>query len=212
MVRKPSDLGFDGAAYALPPLHLHEHTVDTEMPLNGMLFAAEAQTLSERRDARRLSVEDRVCECAAIVNGEASEPWVVWCDLNDESSALTKIIRDAVEVKGSDENEHKASSMLGFAAGNVRALVTKPRIAGFGMNFQNCARMVFVGLSDSYEALYQSVRRCWRFGQTRPVHVDLIATDGERGVIISTASVAAYDGQIGQAAYSASKGGVVAMT
>ena len=101
LVRKPSDLGFDDSAYNLPPLHLHEHHVETEMPTNGMLFAMEAQTLSERRDARRLSIEDRVRDCASIVNAD-SEPWVVWCDLNAESESLTAAIHGAVEIRGSD--------------------------------------------------------------------------------------------------------------
>jgi superfamily II DNA or RNA helicase len=182
MVRKPSDLGFDDSAYALPPLHLHEHTVKTEMPLNGMLFAAEAQTLSERRDARRMSIEDRVTDCAAIVNSD-HEPWVVWCDLNAEGDALTKEIRGAVQIAGADSVELKEQRLADFAAGRIRVLVSKPSICGFGLNWQHAARMAFVGVTDSFEAYYQAVRRCWRFGQKRDVHVHVFASTAEGAVV-----------------------------
>jgi AAA domain len=183
LVRKPSDLGFDDTAYALPPLHMHEHTVKTEMPLNGMLFAAEAQTLSERRDARRMSVIDRVADCAAIVNGEASEPWVVWCDLNAEGDALTKAIHGAVQIAGADDMEVKQQRLHDFAAGKFRVLVSKPSICGFGLNWQHSARMAFVGVTDSFESYYQAVRRCWRFGQKRDVHVHVFASSAEGAVV-----------------------------
>lgn len=183
LVRRPSDLGFDDTAYSLPPLHLHEHTVETEMPLNGMLFAAEAQTLSERRDARRLSVVDRVADCAAIVNAEASEPWVVWCDLNAEGDALTKAIHGAVQIAGADDVEVKQQRLHDFAAGKFRVLVSKPSICGFGLNWQHSARMAFVGVTDSFEAYYQAVRRCWRFGQKRDVHVHVFASSAEGAVV-----------------------------
>lgn len=182
MVRKPSDLGFDDSAYALPPLHLHEHTVKTEMPVNGMLFASEAQTLSDRRDARRLSIEDRVSDCASVVNA-TREPWVVWCDLNAEGDALRRAIPDAVEIRGSDETDEKERRLADFSAGRIRVLVTKPSIAGFGLNWQHCARMSFVGVTDSFEAYYQAVRRCWRFGQKRDVHVHIFASEAEGAVV-----------------------------
>jgi hypothetical protein len=183
MVRKPSDLGFEDNAYALPPLHLHEHTVKTDMPLNGMLFAAEAQTLSERRAARRMSIDDRVKECAAIVNGEKSEPWVVWCDLNDEGDRLTAAIDGAVQIAGADSVEVKEQRLADFAAGKVRVLVSKPSICGFGLNWQHSARMAFVGVTDSFESYYQAVRRCWRFGQSRDVHVHIFASSAEGAVV-----------------------------
>ncbi len=182
MVRKPSDLGFDDSAYALPPLHLHEHTVKTQMPHDGMLFASEAQTLSERRDARRMSLEDRVTECAAIVNADA-EPWVVWCDLNAEGDALTKAIKGAVQIVGSDPVDVKEQRLADFAAGKFRVLVSKPSICGFGLNWQHAARMAFVGVTDSFEAYYQAVRRCWRFGQKRDVHVHVFASESEGAVV-----------------------------
>jgi hypothetical protein len=182
MVRRPSDLGFDDGAYALPPLHLHEHTVKTEMPHSGMLFASEAMTLSERRDARRTSMADRVADCAAIVNADA-EPWVVWCDLNAEGDALTAAIPGAVQIAGADSVEVKEQRLADFAAGKFRVLVSKPSICGFGLNWQHAARMAFVGVTDSFESYYQAVRRCWRFGQKRDVHVHIFASSAEGAVV-----------------------------
>jgi len=121
LIRKPSDLGFDDGPYNLPPLHIHEHQIEIDGPLNGMLFAAEAQTLSERRDARRSSMAERVAECAAKVNAEAKEPWVVWCDLNDESAALTKAIDGAIEIRGADDVDTKESRLEAFASGKARS-------------------------------------------------------------------------------------------
>jgi len=183
LIRRPSDLGYDDGAYALPPLHLHEHQVEVDMPTNGMLFAMEAQTLSERRDARRMSMEDRVRDCAKRVNGEAGEPWVVWCDLNDESTALTQAIDGAIEIRGSDDVDTKESRLQAFASGKARVLVSKPSICGWGLNWQHSARMAFVGVTDSYEAYYQAVRRCWRFGQKRDVHVHIFSSKAEGAVV-----------------------------
>lgn len=182
MVRRPSDLGFDDAAYALPPLHLHEHTVETDMPTNGMLFASEAQSLTERRYARRMSIADRVADCASIVNADR-QPWVVWCDLNAEGDALRAAIPDGVEIRGSDDADDKERRLAEFAAGRIRVLITKPSIAGFGLNWQHCARMAFVGVTDSFESYYQAVRRCWRFGQKRDVHVHVFASSAEGAVV-----------------------------
>lgn len=183
LIRKPSDLGFDDGPYLLPKLHIHEHQIEVDGPMNGMLFAAEAQTLSERRDARRASMAERVAECAAKVNAEAGEPWVVWCDLNDESVALTKAIDGAIEIRGSDDVDTKESRLEAFASGNARVLVSKPSICGWGLNWQHAARMAFVGVTDSYEAYYQAVRRCWRFGQKREVHVHIFASKAEGAIV-----------------------------
>lgn len=184
MVRKPSDLGFDDSRYELPPLSVRQHTVTIPNAAErvGMLFAMEAQTLSERRDARKESIADRVKACADLVNAD-DERWLVWCDLNAESEALTKAIRGAVEVKGADESEHKERALTDFAAGRIRVLVSKPSIAGWGMNFQRCARIAFVGVTDSWESYYQAVRRCWRFGQSRQVEVNIFASDLEGAVV-----------------------------
>lgn len=183
LIRKPSDLGYDDGMYLLPALHLHEHHVEIDMPLNGMLFATEAQTLAERREARRMSLEDRVRECAQMVNDESAEPWVVWCDLNDESAALTKAIHGAIEIRGSDDVDTKEERLHAFAEGKARVLVSKPSICGWGLNWQHSARMAFVGVTDSYEAFYQAVRRCWRFGQKREVHVHIFASKAEGAIV-----------------------------
>jgi superfamily II DNA or RNA helicase len=182
MVRKPSDLGHDDTAYNLPPLTVAEHLVETEASTAGMLFALEAQTLSERRDARKASMADRVAACAAMVNADP-QPWVVWCDLNAESAALVKAIDGAVEITGSDDSDVKERRLADFAAGRIRVLVSKPSICGWGLNWQHCARMAFVGVTDSFEAYYQAVRRCWRFGQTREVMVHIFASQLEGAVV-----------------------------
>ena len=183
MVRKPSDLGFDDSLYDLPPLHYTEHSIDFDAPLNGMLFAMEAQTLSERRDARRQSMSERVTACAARVNAEPDEPWVVWCDLNDEGDALTKAIHGAVQIAGKDSADEKERRLVDFAQGRTRVLVSKSSICGWGLNWQHCRRMAFVGVTDSFESYYQAVRRCWRFGQESPVHVHIFASKQEGAVV-----------------------------
>ena len=182
MIRKPSALGFDDGAYNLPPLHLHEHHVSYEMPLNGMLFAVEAQTLSERREARRQSLAERVKACAEMVTGTPGA-WVVWCDLNAEGDALEAAIPGAVQIAGADAVEVKEQRLLDFAEGRTRVLVSKPSICGWGLNWQHCNHMAFVGVTDSYEAYYQAVRRCWRFGQTKDVHVHIFASKAEGAIV-----------------------------
>lgn len=182
MVRSPADLGHDASAYALPPLNVHQHSVETEHnPAHG-LFAMEAQTLMERRAARRNSLVERVRACAAMVNADR-QPWVVWCDLNAEGDALTAAIDGAVQIAGADDAETKEQRLHDFAHGKIRVLVSKPSICGFGLNWQHCARMAFVGVTDSFEAYYQAVRRCWRFGQSRPVDVHVFASQQEGAVV-----------------------------
>lgn len=180
-VRKPSDLGFSNDGFQLPPLRHHAIEVPSA-PLEGHLFATEAQTLQERQSARRVSLPARVEAAAALVNAD-TKPWVVWCHLNKESEALTRLIPGAVQVTGSDDPEHKERALLAFSRGECRVIVSKPSIAGFGLNWQHCASMVFVGLSDSYEQLYQATRRCWRFGQTQPVDVFMVTAESEGAVV-----------------------------
>lgn len=185
LVRRPSDLGHDDAAYALPPLSVTEHTVATDaatVKATGMLFATEARSLSERRTARKASTDARVAACAAKVNADR-EAWVVWCDLNAESEALAAAIEGAVEVRGSDDLDVKEARLAAFARGEIRVLVTKPSICGWGLNWQHCARTAFVGVTDSWEAYYQAVRRFWRFGQRRPVEVEIYASEAEGAVV-----------------------------
>lgn len=183
MVRRPSDLGFSDDGYILPPLEMFQHEIDFEIVNDGQLFATEAQTLSERRHARKLSTVERVHACAAQVNSEPNEPWVVWCDLNAEGDALTAAIDGAVQVAGSDDIDTKERRLMDFAAGRSRVLVSKPSICGWGLNWQHSARMAFVGVTDSYESFYQAVRREWRFGQVRPVKVHVFASKAEGAVV-----------------------------
>lgn len=182
MVRSPADLGYDASAYLLPELVVEQHTVHSGDTLPGHLFHTEAQTLMERRDARRASMSERIRACADMVNADR-QPWVVWCDLNDEGNALTASIDGAVQISGADDTDTKEQRLHDFAHGKIRVLVTKPKIAGWGLNWQHCARMAFVGVTDSFEAYYQAVRRCWRFGQKRPVYVHIFASEQEGSVV-----------------------------
>ena len=183
LLRSPADLGFDASAYALPPLFVTEHMAQTDAQASeGMLFAVQAQTLSERRSARRSSLAHRVNDCAAMVNADR-QPWVVWCDLNAEADALKGSIPDAIEIRGSDTMDHKERALSDFAHGRARVLISKPSICGFGLNWQHCARMAFVGVTDSFESYYQAVRRCWRFGQSQTVEVHVFASQLEGAVL-----------------------------
>lgn len=180
VIRSPKDYGYKAEGYDLPPLHVHEHVVESGL-MEGLLPWI-AQSLSERNHARKVSVDARVAIAAEIANSNPDQS-LIWCNLNDESQKLQLAIADSFEVFGSQKPEEKTRLLLGFSHGDVKKLVTKPSIAGFGMNWQNCNHMVFTGLSDSFEKYYQAVRRCWRFGQTRPVHVHIVSADSEGAVI-----------------------------
>lgn len=245
MVRSPADLSYDASAYELPPLHVHQHIVETEHnPMHG-LFAMEAQTLMDRRRARRDSLVERVRACELLVKSEWAEmaaseimggchavedgirgsaeeegcgrpgisgeeectiregqgcpqgvhagapigrvplePWLIWCDLNAEQDALRIAFGDmALSVQGSDTEEHKETAIRAWLRGDRPVMISKVSILGFGLNFQHCARMAFVGVTDSFEAYYQAVRRCWRFGQKRPVDVHVFASQQEGAVV-----------------------------
>jgi len=184
MMRKPSDLGYDDGAFILPELRMHEIivAVDECDSADGFLFRMPASTLQERQKERRLTIQKRVAECAKIINGD-TEPWLIWCNLNNESKALCKAIEGATEVEGSHSVEYKEEMLLGFSSGDVKRLVTKPKIAGHGMNWQHCSKVAFVGLSDSYEQFYQAVRRVWRFGQKNPVDCYIITARTEGAVL-----------------------------
>lgn len=171
-VDNPRNIGYEISGYDLPPLNIREIVVDGDVP------TTEALTLAERRQARKESLQLR-CEKAAELVNASDEQWLVWCDLNDESHKLHELINESVEVQGSDKDTYKSESMLNFSKGNSKCLVTKPKIAGFGMNWQNCHNMIFTGLSDSYEQYYQALRRCWRFGQECPVNVYIIISSKE---------------------------------
>ncbi len=181
MLSKPSELGFDDNGFILPPLNIQEHVIEFGKPLPGQLFSKKAETLAERRDARRESIDEK----AEIIKNltDNSEPWIVWCDLNRESETISKAIPDAVEVTGSQDDEVKENLLMGFIKGDHRILVTKPKLAGFGLNLQHCHNVIFAGLSDSYEAFYQAIRRCWRFGQRSDVRCHIITTDIEGNIV-----------------------------
>jgi DNA modification methylase len=180
-IRYPSDLGYDDDGFILPPLKIEPVIVETGyVPADQLMFTG-LKGITNRSEVRRFTQNRRVLATAEIINA-SKEQWLVWCGLNDESKALTSAIDDAVEVKGSDSLDSKIESLESFQAGGIRVLVTKPKIAGFGMNFQNCHNMAFVGLSDSWEAYYQAIRRCYRFGQQSPVNVYITLGDVEQEI------------------------------
>lgn len=173
LLRRPSDLGYDDGAYDLPPMAQREHIVQVE--------GDAARTLGERLRARRESLAERVARAVELTPND--RPFVWWCNLNAESEALAAALPGAVEVRGSDKEDEKEAKLKAFAAGEIRILITKPTICGFGMNWQHCADTGFVGLNDSFEQVYQAVRRFWRFGQTRPVTVHFVAASTEGAVL-----------------------------
>ena len=180
-IRKPSDIGYDDGKFKLPELKITPIITGGVIP-DGFLFSVVASTMDERRSSRKNSLPERCEKAAELING-SNESWLVWCDLNAESDMLHKMIKGSVEVKGSDSAEHKEKSLLGFASGDVKILISKPSIAGFGMNFQICHNVIFVGLSDSYEQYYQAIRRCWRFGQIKPVNCYIITSESDDSIV-----------------------------
>lgn len=184
MLRKPSDLGYSDDGYDLPPLILHQHVVAADYAPNmetGLLFPMQAATMQERLAARRGTIAERVAKAASLT--PADRPFVWWCNLNAESEALASAIQGAVEISGSDSEADKERKLIDFSEGRIRVLVTKPSICGFGMNWQHCADTGFVGLNDSFEQIYQAVRRFYRFGQTKPGNVHFIASEIEGAVV-----------------------------
>jgi hypothetical protein len=184
MVRHPRDLGFDDSGYDLPPLNLQQVTVAAEYrPTAGQLFPIAASTLGERIGVRKDTATARVAAAAEIVAREAGEAWLIWCNLNSEADAIEALLPAALQVAGRHPVETKVARLLGFKDGQPPILISKPSLAGHGMNWQHCARMVFVGLTDSFEQVYQAIRRCWRFGQSRPVDVYFVASELEGAVV-----------------------------
>lgn len=179
-MRKPSDLGYDDDGFVLPPLTQNEHLIEARTTQPGMLFDLPAANLREQREERRRTIAERCEKVADLV--EHSEQALVWCHLNDEGDKLAREIDGAVQVAGSDSDDAKEERLMAFAHGEIRVLVTKPKIGAWGLNLQRCAHVTFFP-SHSYEQFYQGVRRCWRFGQKRPVTVDIVTTEGERRVM-----------------------------
>ena len=183
-IRHPSDIGHNDDGYDLPPLTIHDHIVETpSQRRDGCLFQMHARTLSELRSEQRRTVEFRALQVQRIVDAEPSECWIVWCHTNAEADALMMLLGEAVEIRGSESPETKAAKMRRFSKGEIRILITKPKIAAFGLNWQHCARQAWVGITHSYESFYQAVRRCWRFGQPRNVDVHVVCADTETLVL-----------------------------
>jgi hypothetical protein len=186
VVRRPSDVhpDYDDERFKLPAIEYHHHVVAADQAsalADGKLFVEPASTLTEQRKARRETLTDRVALAASLVPAEG--PSLVWCELNDESSALVKAIPGAEETRGTDDDDEKERKLFGFSDGSPRVLVAKPKVAGFGLNWQHCAHMVYVGITHSFEQFYQSTRRCYRFGQQRPVRVDIVTSELEGKVL-----------------------------
>ncbi len=178
-VRKPSDLGFDDGDFHLPPLVERENLVEAHRLADGMLFDMPAQGLREQREEQRRTIRERCERMAELVDHDQQA--LLWCHLNDEGNLLKQMIPGAVQVAGADSDEVKEERFLAFASGEIRALITKPKIGAWGLNFQNCAHVAMFP-SHSFEQYYQAVRRCWRFGQTKEVIVDMVMTEGGRGI------------------------------
>jgi len=183
LLQSPEDIGFDGSRHKLPELRQHLASITSNSLLPGELFVVEAATLQERLAAKRKTVDERVAETARVVASHPDEVWVVWCHLNSESDALAESIPGSVELRGDQDEATKERILREFAEGKIRVLIGKPSMCGFGLNWQHCSKMIFVGLNDSWEQIYQAIRRCWRFGQKRPVDVWFVAADIEGNVV-----------------------------
>ena len=194
VIRSPSDLDFDGSRYVLPPLIMHDHVVESDC--ENELFVDVAVGLMGRNKARKDSIDDRVEKCASIVNA-SDEQFVIWCHRNEEAAKLCNLIDGAVDVSGSDSMDHKENSVHDFIDGKIRVLVSKPKILGSGMNFQNCHNTAFVGLSDSWEQYYQAIRRFYRFGQTKEVNVHVISAESEGAVVANIKRKEDQNAQLG---------------
>lgn len=182
-IRYPSDLGHDDTGYILPPLTIDATFVESDYRPEGRLFVVQLEGVRESSAVRRVTVTER-CEAAAhLIAAEPDEPWLIYCGRNDEADLMESLIPGAVQVAGSHDPETKADRLTRFARGDIQHLVSKVRIAGYGLNFQRCARIAYVGLGYSFEDYYQSLRRCWRFGQARPVHAHLVLADVERDIL-----------------------------
>ena len=180
----PADLGYDGSAYILPALRQQFVEVSTEglPPSEGELFRSVTINATSVHKEGRITIDRRAAEVAKLVN-KSTEPWLVWCNTNYEADALKGLIADAVDLRGSDSIEKKEKSLDSFIDGSIRVLITKPSIAGMGLNLQHCRNMAFVGLSYSYEDYYQAIRRCYRFGQKQEVNCYVMAADSERSIL-----------------------------
>ena len=182
-LRRPSDIGYSDDGYVLPELRIVPQVVDATVESVGQLFATDLGGVGGRAHVRRATLSARVARAAELASGPGQ--WIVWCGLNSEADEVTRLVDGAVNVEGSWDPVDKAQALEAFQDGEVRVLVTKTSIAGFGMNFQNAHQMVFLGLSDSYEAYYQAIRRCWRFGQMQPVDAHVVVSALESQIVVN---------------------------
>ncbi len=178
--RKPSDLGFDDTDYILPGLVTREHVVTARTKRDGFLFDLPAITLEDQREERRRTIQERCERVAELVSHD--RPAIVWCHLNPEGDLAEKLIPNSVQVSGSDSDEAKEKAFDDFTSGNVRVIISKPKIAGYGLNWEHCAHQTFFP-SHSFQEYYQSVRRSYRFGQKQVVNIDIVTTEGEVAVM-----------------------------
>jgi hypothetical protein len=185
---RPSDIGGSDEGYRLPGLDIIPHLLPVDVVPDDQLFATDLGGVGGRARIRKLTLDARCEQAAKLVLDEPGEPWLLWCGLNAEAETLASLLPDAVNVTGSQSPEQKAGAFLDFADGKIRYLITKPGIAAFGLNWQHCARMAFVGLSDSYEQYYQAIRRCYRYGQARPVHAHVVLSELESRIAENVAA------------------------
>lgn len=209
-IRRPSDIGGDDDGYNLPGLTITPHFVTADVETEGQLFATELGGVSGRAQVRRQTLDARVAETARLIGNAPDEPWLLWVGMNDEADALAAAIPGAVNVHGSLDPDEKARLLLGFADGDFKVLITKPSIASMGLNYQHCARMVFVGLGDSYEQYYQCIRRCYRYGQTRIVEAHIVLSDLESQIADNVARKEKQASQITTALIAHASRGVAA--
>lgn len=186
-IRRPSDMGYPDDGYVLPGLDVIPQLVNVEVVPDGQLFATDLGGVGGRAAVRRSTLDARCARAAELVAAEPDEPWLLWCGLNDEALRLTELIPGAVNIHGGLSVETKADALLGFADGRHQVIVTKPSMAAFGLNYQHCARMAFVGLSDSMETYYQAIRRCYRYGQIRRVHAHVVLSELEQQIAANVA-------------------------
>lgn len=185
-LRKPSDLGYADDGYDLPGLNIVPHFVDVPIEADGQLFPTDLGGVGGRAQIRRETLDARCRVAAELVKAEPDEPWLIWCGLNDEANLLAALT-GGYNIHGSLSPEDKAAALLGFADGDHQIIVTKPGIAAQGLNYQHCARMIFVGLSDSYEQYYQAIRRCYRYGQHRIVDAHVVLSNLEGQIAVNIA-------------------------
>lgn len=183
MIRKPSDLGYDDEQFELPPLSVSDVVVKSSEPLEGYLIPMEAQTLQERQQARRSTIDARCEATDEIIRQEPDEKWLIWCDYNAEQDKLEKLLGNmCVSIRGNTPDEKRIELEREWREGNVPVLISKASIFGWGLNWQHCQNMIFAGVSDSFEMQYQAIRRCYRFGQMKPVNVYMVTSELEGAV------------------------------